>query len=621
MSQHATSYIAEVSEKYKTGRAGEHAYRPTFEKLVTSINKDIKPLNDPKRTEYGAPDFVFMRGALIVGYAETKDIDIDLDKVVKTEQLERYFGYSNLILTNYLEFRFFRNGQPHGDPIIIGKLDNGIVSIQEESANALESAIADFLTTKPEAIKSGVRLAKIMGGKARRIRDNVKQFLTNESDDNKELVRIYETIKQLLVHDLDLATFADMYAQTLVYGLFVARYYDETPDNFTRQEARDLVPASNPFLRHFFDHIAGVDFDQRLAYIVNELCEIFQVADVQKLMSQYYQNNLFGKETRGPDPVIHFYEDFLKEYDSVLRKKMGAYYTPLPVVRFIVNAVDHVLQKEFNLVEGLADTSKLPNGLHRVQVLDPAVGTGTFISAVIRIIYERLLEAGQKGRWPTYVHNELLPRLYGFELMMASYTIAHLKLSMAFKETGFWKFHRRLNIYLTNSLEQSSPQDSLGLFGFAESLTEEAKEAAKIKNDKPIMVVVGNPPYSVSSSNKGKWISDLVDVYRVGLDEKNKQPLSDDYIKFIRLAEHFIEKNKSGVVAMITNNSFLDGRIHRQMRRHLLDIFDDIYILDLHGSTKKKEKGVDGGKDENVFSIQQGVAISIFIRKNENKNQ
>src|SRR3989344_3832041 len=306
MSQHATSYIAEVSEKYKTGRAGEHAYRPTFEKLVKAIDKTIGIINDPKRTEYGAPDFIFVKGELIAGYAETKDIDIDLDKTVKSEQLERYFGYSNLILTNYLEFRFFRNGEPYGDPIIIGKLDNGIVSIQEESANALESAIADFLTTKPEAIKSGVRLAKIMGGKARRIRDNVKQFLTKESDGNKELVRIYETIKQLLVHDLDIASFADMYAQTLVYGLFVARYYDETPDNFTRQEARDLIPNSNPFLRNFFDHIVGPNFDKRLEFIVNELCEIFQVADVQKLMGQYYQNNLFGKETKGPDPVIHF---------------------------------------------------------------------------------------------------------------------------------------------------------------------------------------------------------------------------------------------------------------------------------------------------------------------------
>ena len=620
MYQNVNSYIAEVSDKYKTGRAGEHAYRPTFEKLVKAINKNIAVINDPKRTEYGAPDFIFVMGDLIAGYAETKDINTDLDKTEKTEQLKRYLGYSNLILTNYLEFRFFRNGERYGEPIVIGKIINGVVHIQKEYASFFESTLADFLAAKPEVIKSGVRLAKIMGGKARRIRDNVGKFLTVETESNQELSHVYETVKRFLVHDLTHEAFSDMYAQTLVYGLFVARYYDESPDNFTRQEARDLIPASNPFLRHFFDYIAGADFDQRLAYIVDELCEIFKLADINQLMRQYFQKDFWGKDLSRTDPVIHFYEDFLNEYDPILRKKMGAYYTPPPVVRFIVRAVDHILQAEFNLTDGLADTSKLKDGLHRVQILDPAVGTGTFISMVIRIIYKRLLKRGQKGRWPTYVHHDLLPRLYGFELMMAPYTIAHLKLSMAFKETGFWKFHRRLGVYLTNSLDRFTSQDELQLFGFVESLSEESKEASKIKNKKPIMVIVGNPPYSISSSNKGQWIQDLIKEYKKNLGEK-KINIDDDYIKFIRLAENFIEKNKNGIVAMITNNSFIDGITHRQMRKHLLETFDDIYVLDLHGNSKKKEKAPGGGKDQNVFNIQQGVSINIFIRKEENKNK
>jgi len=622
MSQNISTYINEVSEKYKTGRAGEHAYRSTFEKLIKSLDQKLGVINDPKRTEYGAPDFIFVRGELIAGYAETKDIDADLDKVEKTEQVKRYLGYSNLILTNYLEFRFFRNGEYYGESIVIGKIKDSRIYIQEESISLLEGAITDFLTAKPEAIKSGIRLARIMGGKARRIRDNVKQFLAMESGNNEELTRVYETIKELLVHDLTPESFADMYAQTLVYGLFVARYYDDSPANFNRQEARDLIPASNPFLRHFFDHIAGADFDQRLAYIVNELCEVFQVADVQQLMSQYFQKDLLGKETSGPDPVIHFYEDFLNEYDPVLRKKMGAYYTPLPVVRFIVRAVDFILQTEFELADGLAETSKLSNGLHRVQILDPAVGTGTFISAVIRIIYERLLKTGQKGRWPTYVHHDLLPRLYGFELMMAPYTIAHLKLSMAFKETGFWKFHRRLGIYLTNSLEQSAPQGTLHLFGFAESLTEESKEASKIKNEKPIMVVIGNPPYSAISSNK--TANYLVEKYKVepgGIVrlKERKNWLDDDYVKFISLAENFVEKNGKGVLAYITNNSFTDNPTFRGMRWHLLKTFDDIYIVNLHGDVKKDKKAPDADKDENVFNIMQGVSINIFVKKKQNK--
>jgi hypothetical protein len=618
MSQNISTYISEISEKYKTGRAGEHAYRPSFEKLIKSLDQKLGVINDPKRTEYGAPDFIFVRGDLIAGYAETKDINADLDKIEKTEQVERYLGYSNLILTNYLEFRFFRNGERYGEIIVIGKIINGVIHIQEQSLSLLENAIADFFAAKPEAIKSGARLAKIMGGKARRIRDNVKQFLATESDKNAELVRVYETVKKLLVHDLTPDAFADMYAQTLVYGLFVARYHEEAPESFSRQEARDLIPPSNPFLRHFFDHIVGPNFDKRLSYIVNELCEIFRLADVQELMRQYFQTDLFGNEQVEPDPVIHFYEDFLREYDPELRKKMGAYYTPLPIVRFIIRSVDNLLEKEFGLSGGLANTMKIET-IHKVQILDPACGTGTFLNETIRAIYSRF--ENQKGRWPTYIHHDLLPRLHGFELMMAPYTIAHLKLSMTLKETGFKYFNdTRLGIYLTNSLEESVTQNNLfSAFGFAESIAEEAKEATKIKNKKPIMVVFGNPPYSVSSSNKGEWILDLINVYKRGLDERNKQPLSDDYIKFIRLAEHFIEKNGSGIVAMITNNSFLDGRIHRQMRKHLLETFDDVYIIDLHGSSKKKEKTIKGGKDENVFSIQQGVAISIFVRREKNQ--
>jgi len=450
----------------------------------------------------------------------------------------------------------------------------------------------------------------IMGGKAQRIRDNIRHFLTLDPSKNSELIRVYEAIKKMLVHDITIDTFADMYAQTLVYGLFAARYYDESPDTFSRQEARDLVPASNPFLQHFFDHIAGTNFDRRLSYIVDELCTVFRHANTKQLIEDYMGD---------ADPVIHFYEDFLKEYDPVLRKKMGAYYTPLPVVRFIVRSVDEILRRDFQLPAGLADTSKLPDGKHRVQILDPAAGTGTFISATIRVIYEHLKAQKQEGRWPTYVHHDLLPRIHGFELMMAPYTIAHLKLSLAFKQTGFWKFHRRLGIYLTNSLEQSNAQQEFMAFGLAESIADEAKEADMVKSETPIMVVIGNPPYSISSQNKGDWILELIKDYKKGLGEK-KINIDDDYIKFIRFAEHFIEKNKSGILAMITNNSFIDGITHRQMRKHLLETFDDIYILDLHGNAKKKEKAPDGGKDENVFDIQQGVSIFLMVRKTVGKN-
>ncbi|MCZ7616576.1 MAG: N-6 DNA methylase [Ignavibacteriaceae bacterium] len=354
-------------------------------------------------------------------------------------------------------------------------------------------------------------MQKLWQEKLKESRDNVRRFLTIASEKNISILKVYEAIKIQLVHDLTKDAFADMYAQTLVYGLFVARYHDETPDNFTRREAAELIPKSNPLLRHFFDHIAGSDFDKRLEYIVNELCTVFSHADVKQLMKQYFEEDLWGEVHGSPDPVIHFYEDFLKEYDAELRKKMGAYYTPLPVVKFIVRSVDYLLQQVFNLPSGLADSSKLDRSsktsiknLHRVQILDPAAGTGTFLNTVILELYSKFLKSGQTGRWPEYVFHELLPRLHGFELMMSPYTIAHLKLSMTLKDLGFKHFNeRRLGIYLTNSLEESDPQQVLITgFGFAESIAEESKEAGLIKNETPIMVVIGNPPYSVSSENK-----------------------------------------------------------------------------------------------------------------------
>lgn len=460
------NYISSISSKFSHKETSEMGYRTDFEILLRGIFESINVSridHDAKAKQGNKPDFIVLNKGVPIVYIETKDIGVSLDKVEKSEQMARYFGYTNLVLTDYVEFRFYRNGIPYEEPIKIASYDSSPRTITPFPQNYehAEKTLLDFTQSQKEPIRSGEHLSKIMGGKAQRIRDNVRQFLSNPSERNAEITRIYETFKKLLVHDLTQDSFADMYAQTLVYGLFVARYHDATPDNFTRLKARELVPASNPLLRHFFDHIVGLDFDKRLEYIVNELCLVFSHANVQELMKEYDEKDLWGKTQEGPDPVIHFYEDFLKEYDPELRKKLGAFYTPLPVVRFIVRCVDYLLEKDFNLASGLADASKTKTGVHLVQVLDPAVGTGTFISAVIRIIYERLDKDGQKGRWPTYVHHDLLPRLHGFELMMAPYTIAHLKLSMAFKETGFWNFHKRLGIYLTNSLEESTTRDTL----------------------------------------------------------------------------------------------------------------------------------------------------------------
>jgi len=624
-------YIQSISTKFSHEETSEMGYRMDFENLLSEIFEKINVKridHDAKAFKGNKPDYIIRKNDIPILYIEAKDIGISLDKIEKSKQMSRYYGYANLVLTDYVEFRFYRNGLRYEEPIKIATFDKRTRTITSIPKNYQQVAntLIEFTESYKEPIKSGLHLAKIMGGKAQRIRDNVKNYLYSKSEKNSELVKVYETIKKQLVHDLTHDTFADMYAQTLVYGLFIARFYDKSPDSFTRQEARDLIPVSNRLLRSFFDHIVGAEFDKRLEYIVSELCEVFSHADVSKLMTEYFKSKVKVDTTKGPDPVIHFYEDFLKEYDPELRKKMGAFYTPLPVVNFIVRSVDYLLKKEFKLSSGLADTSKTESGVHRVQILDPAVGTGTFISAVIKVIYLSLLKNGQKGRWHTYVHNDLLPRIHGFELMMAPYTIAHLKLSMAFKETGFKYFNRRLGIYLTNSLEESVVQsDMFTSFGFAESIAEESKEAAKIKDKTPIMVVVGNPPYSGVSSNETKYANSLVEKYKVEPGGKlklqeRKHWLNDDYVKFIAFAEDLIKKNKEGIVAFITNHGYLDNPTFRGMRWHLMNTFNSIHVIDLHGNTKKKEVSPDGSKDENVFDIQPGVAIMLAVKTKQKKN-
>ncbi len=622
--EYLNRYVDRIASLFNGNDATEYTYRTDFQELLQHIFEDIKVEEIKQESKTGddnKPDFIIAKNKVPLLYIETKDIGEPLDKIEKSEQMRRYFGYANLVLTDYLEFRFYRNGLPYGEHIIIGTSDkkSKIVTPIPEAFEHLSRKLVEFPQSYKEPITSGKHLAKIMGGKAQRIRDNLKIFLSVESEKNNEIVKVFESFKQLLVHDLDMDSFADMYAQTLVYGLFVARYYDDSPDTFTRQEARDLIPKSNPFLGSFFDHIVGPKFDDRLEHIVDELCMVFSHSNVKELMGEYF------KQGEGKDPVIHFYEDFLNEYDSVLRKRMGAYYTPQPVVNFIVRSVDYILKKDFNLQRGLVDSSKFEDGTHRVQVLDPAVGTGTFISTVLNFIYSSIKNSNQPGIWKKYVHNDLLPRIHGFELMMAPYTIAHLKMSIAFEKTGFKYFNNRLGIYLTNSLEQSPIQSEMfNAFGLAESIAEESKQAAIIKTKTPIMVVVGNPPYSGVSSNETEIANALVAKYKVepGGKEKlheRKHWLNDDYVKFMALAEGYIERNNSGIVGYITNHSYLDNPTFRGMRWHLLKTFDEIYVIDLHGNSKKKEVSPDGSKDENIFDIQQGVAIFFGVKRNKKK--
>jgi predicted helicase len=627
------NYLSKINQRYLTGISREHSYRGDLQALLEILLPGVLVTNEPAHIACGAPDYILTKAHIPLGYIEAKDIGKPLDSKDYKEQFERYKNsLNNLIFTDYLEFRFFRDGLQVAS-IRLADIKNGQLQPKPEEFAHFVDLMKDFAAYSGQTIKSPSKLASMMAGKARLLANIIENALTKDEkeDANSSLKDQMDAFKSILLHDIDAEQFADIYAQTIAYGMFAARLHDETLDTFSRQEAAELIPHSNPFLRKLFHYIAGYDLDERITWIVDSLADIFRAADVRSILAN------FGKATRQTDPIIHFYETFLAEYDPKLRKSRGVWYTPEPVVDFIVRAVDDILKTDFNLPMGLADTSKttiqvevpivkgkgktnytqlekVDKEVHKVQMLDPATGTGTFLAAVIKHIHQKF--KGQQGVWSQYVEEHLIPRVHGFEILMASYAMAHLKLDLLLKETGYKpKKQPRLNIYLTNSLEESHP-DTGTLF--ATWLAQEANEANHIKRENPIMVVMGNPPYSVSSSNKGDWIQRLVADYKKDLNEKNIQPLSDDYIKFIRYGSHFIEKNGEGILAYISNNSFIDGVIHRQMRKHLLETFDKIYILDLHGNSKKKETAVDGSKDENVFDIMQGVSINIFVKLKNN---
>ena len=623
-------YIAEVSKQFATGKATEHSYRPALASLLSELLPKYVVTNEPRRIDCGAPDYIISKGGssnIPVAFVEAKDVnDRDLDG--NREHKEQFNRYKNsldhILFTDYLDFHLYEFGE-FVDSVRIAEVRGDKVVVVQPNVTKFLEMVDTFSGALPQKITSAKKLAQMMAAKAKLLAESIHKTLENDKDKTGELAGQWNAFKNILIHDLTEKAFADIYAQTIAYGMFAARLHDKTPDTFSRAEAATLIPETNPFLRKIFQSIAGFDMDESIVWIVDDLVETFRVTDISKVMKN------FGQSSGQGDPLIHFYEDFLYHYDPKQKKSCGVYYTPEPVVDFMVNAVDDILKDTFKLPMGLADTSKVKlkrsNDLytdnrttdhkrheekeyHRVQILDPATGTATFPAKIVQKIYSSM--QGNLGAWQNYVDEHLLPRLNGFEFMMAPYAIAHLKLDMVLSETGYVpKKNKRLRIYLTNSLEECDP--NTGTL-FAQWLAQEASEANFVKRDTPVMVMIGNPPYSVSSSNKGEWIQNLLVDYKKNLNEK-KINLDDDYIKFIRLAHYYVEKNGEGIVAYISNNSFIDGITHRQMRLSLLQSFDEIYILDLHGNGKKKESAPDGSKDENVFDIMQGVSINIFVKK------
>jgi len=623
-------YIEIINEKFRRGNASEHTYRGKLEDLLESLVPEIKATNEPTGKNSGKPDYSIIKNEIEVGWIEAKDIgnkDLEGKKIKggNQEQFDRYKkGLFNLIITDYLDFHFYNESILYSK-ISIGKIENGSIIPIPENFEQFTNLFKNFTQTISQTITSPERLAVLMAGNARMMADIIEKTLNTDDENNNlsKLKRQMLTFQKMLISDIDNKSFSDLYSQTIVYGMFAARYHDPTLKTFSREEAVNLIPKSNPFLRKLFKDIADEDLHKDLVWIIDRLVKIFLASDVVSIMKNY------GKSRKQEDPVINFYEDFLKEYDSSLRKAMGVWYTPQPVVNFIVRAVDDILKTEFDLPEGLADSSKkkikvnyqgkqIEKEVHKVQILDPATGTGTFLAETIKHIHKKY--EGMQGIWSKYVEDNLIPRVNGFELLMASYAMAHLKLDMLLTETGYVPTKdQRLRVFLTNSLEEPHP-DSGTLWG--NLLSDEADQANEVKRDTPVMCVIGNPPYSGISSNNGKWISNLIDDYKyvdgVHFNER-KHWLNDDYVKFLRYGQHYIEKNGQGVLAFINPHGFLDNPTFRGMRWHLLKTYDKIYTIDLHGNSNKKETAPDGSVDGNVFDIQQGVAITVFVKTGKKK--
>ncbi len=597
------NYIHAIEKALAAGDATEHTHRPALKTLPESLVDGITATNEPKHIECGAPDFILRKGSVTVGYIEAKDIGKSLDEAEKTDQLSRYRdSLSNLILTDYLEFRWYVDGECRLKAHLGSLTKDGKIKRDKDGIQAIAELLTNFLAHKAEGVGTPRELARRMARQAHLIRNLIINAFQNESEGGSLHTQL-AAFRDNLIPDLSAEYFADMYAQTIAYGLFAARCTSKNGSAFTRLDAAQNLPRTNPFLRKLFQYIAGYDLDDRIAWLVDDLAQVLAQADMEAVLKD------FGKHSGKEDPVVHFYETFLKEYDEKIREMRGVYYTPEPVVSYIVRSIDHLLKTRFNKPQGLADEKTL--------ILDPAVGTATFLYMVINEIYQANIGKGQQGVWNNYVAEKLLPRIFGFELLMAPYAVAHLKLGLLLQETGYeFQSDQRLGIYLTNTLDEAIKHSETL---FAKWISEEANAAARVKKDEPIMVVLGNPPYSGHSANKGEWARQLVERYKTvdgkPLGEKNPKWLQDDYVKFLAFGQWRIERTGQGVLGFITNHSYLDNPTFRGMRQSLMNTFTDIYILNLHGNSKKKEVAPDGGKDENVFDIQQGVSICLLVKE------
>ena len=560
-------------------------------------NTTITFTQEPRNIhQIGRPDFIVRAGLLPIGYIEAEAYSRNLDALTghaETQNARFIENLDNLILTNFIEFRLYTDGQLR----LTGNVEN--------SREDLERLLDRFLSAGPLQIGTPEVLAKHL---ARRTRELQIQIETTLTDENSQIYGMFSAFKELLLATLTPEDFADMYAQTLAYGLFAARCTLPNATNFSRETATNALPRSNPFLRQLFHQVASPNLEENVTYILDDIATLLRNVSTEMLRTA------FSVETHFEDPVIHFYETFLAEYDPQRRVDRGVYYTPPQVISYIVRSVDSLLKTELNRADGLADDNTL--------ILDPATGTGGFLLTVLNHIREYVTTHYGTGDWNRYINAHLVKRLFGFELLVAPYTIAHLKLSLFLQAHG-WHATERLRIYLTNTLEE--PVERTQRLPFADFISDEANAAVSVKRDEPLLVILGNPPYPQDSANPSRegrrltFIGELIEDYKptdgklLGIKDQTKF-LQADYVKFIRWAQWRIDKNGEGIIGYIVNNNFLGGVTFRRMRQSLMKSFNAIYCLNLHGSSRIGEIAPETETDENVFDIKQGVTILLCVK-------
>jgi len=613
--------------------ATERSYYPLmcafFEEYAKSNALRLRnPQATPEETStqyehrIGFPDITIRNGNDLIGWIEVKIPQENLNAEKFQEQFSRYKeSLENIIFTNLREWQLWQ--WEEGEAKKTADTTFNLTDINNASSGEFESFLIKFFEGRAYQTRTPKQLALALAKKTRLLSQQVEEALDKSKEDS-DLQKLKETFEKTLIQDISEHQFANMVAETMAYSLFLAALEHSRRDGaeLTLTNAIDYLPTNVPILADLYGLVKKVASTIPTIYEATRLLvDQLNASEIERIHQKLVEHK------PGEDPVIQFYEPFLKEYDPKEREARGVYYTPKPIVDYIVKSVDWILRNKFNKAKGLAEES--------VYLLDPATGTGTFLMSAIQEIHGNIKkESSSLGdemvarEFNRIVLSHILKHFYGFELLIAPYAIAHLKLTLEVERLGFDftntkddadKDNDRFKVYLANTLDDPNKPPAK-LFGF-DSIPQESESAREVKKNVPILAIVGNPPYSnFGRMNRGEWILNLLKDYKKGLKER-KINIDDDFIKFIRFAQWKLEQTGQGIFAMITSNTFIDGITHRQMRRSLMDTFDEIYIYNLHGNSRKGEIAPDGGKDENVFNIQQGVSINIFVKFPEKQKE